>query len=63
MMDRMLRFYDNSILPGTKTGARVLMRMKKFYDNSILPGTKTAASMVPIFSSFTITQFFQVLKL
>ena len=34
-----------------------------FYDNSILPGTKILFDIVSFLFSFTITQFFQVLKL
>ncbi len=34
----------------------------KFYDNSILSGTKIQLQKVRILVSFTITQFFQVLK-
>ena len=33
-----------------------------FYDNSILSGTKISPLMVARLPSFTITQFFQVLK-
>ena len=34
-------FYDDSILPGTKTRGRPLRKSLRFYDDSILPGTKT----------------------
>ena len=34
------RFYDNSILPGTKILLGSDICPKMFYDNSILPGTK-----------------------
>ena len=34
------KFYDDSILPGTKTGSSRGKR-RVFYDDSILPGTKT----------------------
>ena len=34
-----------------------------FYDNSILSGTKIYALCYRTYQSFTITQFFQVLKL
>ena len=34
-------FYDNSILPGTKTYRHWVVMPGLFYDNSILPGTKT----------------------
>ena len=36
------RFYDDSILPGTKTCLKICTGRKKFYDDSILPGTKTS---------------------
>ena len=36
-----VRFYDDSILSGTKTYGRILMEIDKFYDDSILSGTKT----------------------
>ena len=35
------QFYDDSILPGTKTCLKICTGRKKFYDDSILPGTKT----------------------
>ena len=35
------RFYDDSILPGTKTTATKKDQAMMFYDDSILPGTKT----------------------
>ena len=35
-------FYDDSILPGTKTDNEYIAKMNMFYDDSILPGTKTA---------------------
>ena len=34
-------FYDDSILPGTKTVRGSTHKFFKFYDDSILPGTKT----------------------
>ena len=34
-------FYDDSILPGTKTVFFINRRSERFYDDSILPGTKT----------------------
>ena len=34
-------FYDDSILPGTKTALTGTNRDTVFYDDSILPGTKT----------------------
>ena len=34
-------FYDDSILPGTKTSFPDNRNTFKFYDDSILPGTKT----------------------
>ena len=34
-------FYDDSILPGTKTIDLLIIRFLTFYDDSILPGTKT----------------------
>ena len=34
-------FYDDSILPGTKTFALPCGTAVMFYDDSILPGTKT----------------------
>ena len=36
------RFYDDSILPGTKTCLKICTGRKKFYDDSILSGTKTS---------------------
>ena len=36
-----IKFYDDSILPGTKTCLKICTGRKKFYDDSILPGTKT----------------------
>ena len=38
----LMRFYDDSILSGTKTQMRVLYSHKQFYDDSILSGTKTS---------------------
>ncbi len=38
-----LWFYDDSILPGTKTCVAVCLKGLRFYDDSILPGTKTSA--------------------
>ena len=35
------KFYDDSILPGTKTMYGYTTNRVKFYDDSILPGTKT----------------------
>ena len=35
-------FYDDSILPGTKTPPIVSVTSTRFYDDSILPGTKTS---------------------
>ena len=37
---KFLRFYDNSILPGTKMDGQERKPSFGFYDNSILPGTK-----------------------
>ena len=34
-------FYDDSILPGTKTCINMKLFKSEFYDDSILPGTKT----------------------
>ena len=34
-------FYDDSILPGTKTNGYSKNSKAMFYDDSILPGTKT----------------------
>ena len=56
-------FYDNSILPGTKIIDTSDADTLKFYDNSILPGTKIDSHIGAGVVSFTITQFFQVLKL
>ena len=36
-----IQFYDDSILPGTKTTAVDTCKDGMFYDDSILPGTKT----------------------
>ena len=36
-----MEFYDDSILPGTKTACEFLHYIKTFYDDSILLGTKT----------------------
>ena len=36
-----LVFYDDSILPGTKTCCAIAVFQSSFYDDSILPGTKT----------------------
>ena len=55
-------FYDNSILSGTKIAVTQRRPLRKFYDNSILSGTKITAETSYHKSSFTITQFFQVLK-
>ena len=41
------RFYDDSILPGTKTCLKICTGRKKFYDDSILPGTKTDGDIQP----------------
>ena len=38
----MRQFYDDSILPGTKTTYIYNNLLYKFYDDSILPGTKTS---------------------
>ena len=35
------KFYDDSILPGTKTFLGLEDHVILFYDDSILPGTKT----------------------
>ena len=37
----MEKFYDDSILSGTKTLQQMLSYMFRFYDDSILSGTKT----------------------
>ena len=58
-----VQFYDNSILSGTKIGWYAVDENGKFYDNSILSGTKIITLPPTYQSSFTITQFFQVLKL
>ena len=55
-------FYDNSILPATKIAGKSSFFANLFYDNSILPGTKMLDLFVGVYLSFTITQFFQVLK-
>ena len=47
-----MQFYDNSILPGTKTKLPSVITKSMFYDNSILPGTKT--SNLPPFTFNTI---------
>ena len=36
-----IQFYDDSILPGTKTARVIYKEHSEFYDDSILPGTKT----------------------
>ena len=36
-----IKFYDDSILPGTKTQESIEELADAFYDDSILPGTKT----------------------
>ena len=41
------QFYDDSILPGTKTTATKKDQAMMFYDDSILPGTKTQKMIVP----------------
>ncbi len=41
MAQAALEFYDDSILPGTKTSDGVHPNELGFYDDSILPGTKT----------------------
>ena len=56
-------FYDNSILSGTKIASGLNNAYVLFYDNSILSGTKIPHSLLPATLGFTITQFFQVLKL
>ena len=55
-------FYDNSILSGTKIRRIHNTFLMMFYDNSILSGTKMFWETSIHFFSFTITQFFQVLK-
>ena len=55
-------FYDDSILPGTKTQAISVKNTSTFYDDSILPGTKTLVRQTFFTKSFMMTQFFQVLK-
>ena len=55
-------FYDNSILSGTKMERGNNDSRAEFYDNSILSGTKIASCLMVFLYSFTITQFFQVLK-
>ena len=47
------KFYDDSILPGTKTMNKQLHQDILFYDDSILPGTKT-----PPIVSVTSTRFY-----
>ncbi len=56
-------FYDNSILSGTKILGIGELSGTVFYDNSILSGTKIYLDISISRISFTITQFFQVLKL
>ena len=36
-----MMFYDDSILPGTKTVLPQISVPEMFYDDSIIPGTKT----------------------
>ena len=55
-------FYDDSILPGTKTKKHNVCMAIRFYDDSILPGTKTHVERQGQQNSFMMTQFFQVLK-
>ena len=55
-------FYDNSILSGTKIVEPSNFASFPFYDNSILSGTKICTLQHLKRISFTITQFFQVLK-
>ena len=45
-------FYDDSILPGTKTILSLLTSSFQFYDDSILPGTKTNPTAFSILSEF-----------
>ena len=45
-------FYDDSILPGTKTAAEEYYTYDRFYDDSILPGTKTIFLLVHINAMF-----------
>ena len=40
------QFYDDSILPGTKTRLPCIFQPAPFYDDSILPGTKTHFSIL-----------------
>ena len=42
----MRRFYDDSILPGTKTDFLNKYIDYVFYDDSILPGTKTTDDLI-----------------
>ena len=56
------KFYDNSILSGTKIKGCTGLSSGLFYDNSILSGTKMKMNTLGLLLSFTITQFFQVLK-
>ena len=41
-------FYDDSILPGTKTLCRYIPHKGQFYDDSILPGTKTVLPQISV---------------
>ena len=40
------KFYDDSILSGTKTIAKTLLTENLFYDDSILSGTKTKSVLM-----------------
>ncbi len=56
-------FYDNSIFSGTKIKLTAFKAISLFYDNSIFSGTKINKDDPTQPFGFTITQFFQVLKL
>ena len=55
-------FYDNSILSVTKMSRKAPRFPHLFYDNSILSVTKIGNIRCSLYGSFTITQFFQLLK-
>ena len=57
------RFYDNSILPGTKTEISNHSRIPGFTITQFFQVLKPLDTSDGLDLSFTITQFFQVLKL
>ncbi len=46
------KFYDDSILPGTKTTHTIPYKTTLFYDDSILPGTKTTRVRISVYLLF-----------